>query len=136
MRLCSNRRAVAGGGGPPLFFSTPGRVLSLLGYMPSLAGRAFGSAAIAAGTLVAVDPNGFASMFGTEPELTVSKEGAIHFEDVTPLNIGTPGSPPVVASPTGEAFQTDVLLIRAILWAAWVMRVPGAVSCITTGLSW
>lgn len=128
---------VAGGGGSNiLFFASVGRALTLKGYAPALAGQVYGSASIDPEMLVGVDSAAFASMFGSEPELMVTKEVAIHYEDTTPLNISSPGSPSTVAAPVREAFQTNVIVIRAILDCAWVMRVPGAISFIETGMTW
>jgi hypothetical protein len=127
----------AGGSGRPMFFASPGRALVVAGYFSELAGQVFGSASIPSGTLIAVDPRAFASAFGADPEIRVSIEGVIHYEDTTPLQIstGTQGSA-VLATPTRSAFQTDVLLIRCILRAAWTLRIPGTAAWINTGLSW
>jgi len=109
----------------------------LLGYMPELAGRVYGSAAIAGGVLIAVDVNSFCSMFGSDPEIRASKEAVLHYEDALPLQIssGTTGSA-TVASPSRSLWQSDSIAFRAILRAAWALRVPGAVAYIGTGLSW
>jgi hypothetical protein len=136
VRLLADAVAAGGGGGMPMFFASCGRALTLLGYAPALAGRVFGSAFIAAATLIAVDPAAFASTVGSAPELTVSREALLHFEDTTPLQIatGAQGSG-VLATPSRDLFQTDQIGIRAIFECAWVMRVP-AVSFISAAMSW
>jgi hypothetical protein len=108
----------------------------LKGYAPALASQIFGSAMIPSGQLITVDPKSFASGFGADPDIRASLEAVVHFEDTSPQPIGTPGSPNVVAAPTRSAYQTDVILIKCILRAAWVLRVPNAAAWISTGLTW
>jgi hypothetical protein len=85
---------------------------------------------VAAGTVIALDPAAFASAFGPDPEISSSTETLVHLEDTTPAQIGTAGSPNVVAAPTRSLFQTDAIAVRLILRCAWTWRVPGAVSWI------
>jgi len=135
LRALADAISAAGGSGQPLFFTSPGRALTLAGYFPALAGQVFGSAAIPSGTVFAIDPAAFASAFGADPEIRVSIEATIHFDDV-PLQISSPGSPPTVAAPVRSAFQTDVLLIRCILRAAWCLRIPNTAQWINAALTW
>jgi len=58
----------------------------------------------------------------------------VHFEDTTPLAIGTPGTPPTVAAPTHSAFQEDLLIVKARGRCAWTVQ-PGAVAVIN-GAAW
>jgi hypothetical protein len=88
--------------------------------------------ALAAGTVVAVEPSAFVSAFGVEPRISASVETAVHFEAATPLPIGSPGSPNTVAAPTRSAFQEDLVIIRATLDAAWTMRAAGMVAVINS----
>jgi hypothetical protein len=90
---------------------------------------------VAAGTVIALDPAAFASAFGPEPEISSSTETLVHLEDTTPAQIGTAGSPNVVAAPTRSLFQTDAIAVRLILRCAWTWRVPGAVAWIS-GTTW
>ena len=69
---------------------------------------------LAAGTICAVEPNAFVSAFGPEPRISASIEATVHFESTTPLPIGSTGTPNVVAAPTLNAFQQDLIIIRAI----------------------
>ena len=55
----------------------------------------------------------------------------MHFEDTTPLPIGTPGSPTTVAAPTRSAFQQDLVVIRVRARCAWA-ALPGAVQVINS----
>lgn len=137
LRNLTDAIVTAGASGNPLFFTSPGRALTLRGYFGGpLAAQVFGSSAISSSTLIAVDPRAFASAFGADPEIQVSREATIHFEDAAPQPISTPGAPNVVAAPVRSAFQTDVLLIKCILRAAWCLRIPGAASWINAGLTW
>jgi hypothetical protein len=128
--------AAGGSGIGTMFFCSPGRRLTLVGYYPELAPQVFGSSAIASGTLIAVDPRSFASATGGDPEILASKQALVHYEDTNPQQIGTAGTPNVVAAPTRSAFQTDVILLRCILRITWALRVTGAAGSITTGLQW
>lgn len=136
LRLLVDSVVSGGGSGNIMFFSSPGRALVLRAYAPELADRVFGSVAIPGATLIAVDVNAFCSMFGPDPELRASKESVLHFEDSVPLQISSPGAPPTVAAPSRSLFQTDSIALRAILKAAWALRVPGGASFISTGMSW
>jgi hypothetical protein len=55
-------------------------------------------------------------------------------ESTSPQPIGSVGSPPTVAAPTRSAFQTDTILIRLIMPAAWALRAP-AVAWVQ-GVTW
>jgi hypothetical protein len=126
---------VAGGGGRRImFFCSPGRALSLSTYLEGDA-EVFGSSSIPAGQLIAVDSAAFASGYGAVPSIEASLSMAIHFEDTTPLQIGTPGSPPIVAAPTRSAFQSDLIVLKCRLDCSWVMRTP-AVAFISSGMLW
>jgi hypothetical protein len=79
---------------------------------------------LAAGTVIAVEAQAFASGFSDVPRVDIAKEATIHWEDTTPAQIGTAGSPNVVAAPTRSGFQTNTHALRLILRAAWGMRAP------------
>ncbi|MCK1533154.1 MULTISPECIES: hypothetical protein [unclassified Bradyrhizobium] len=87
------------------------------------------------GTIIGIDPSGFASGFGAEPEIKASTEATIQFEDTAPAAIGTVGTPNVIAAPTRSAFQQDLIVLRCLLDAAWTMRAPGLVQVINSA-SW
>jgi hypothetical protein len=90
------------------------------------------SRALAAGTIVAVNAAAFVSGFGSTPRIEASMEATFHAEDTSPLPISTAGSPNTVAAPVRSGYQTDTILIRAILFAAWTMRSSGQVQFITS----
>jgi hypothetical protein len=83
---------------------------------------------LAAGTIVAVDPNAFASAFGPEPRIEASKEATVHFEDTAPLNITTAA----VAATVRSAWQMDLVVLRLTLYASWIMRAPDLVQVINS----
>jgi hypothetical protein len=93
--------------------------------------RVFATRALAAGTIVAVDVNGFISAFSPTPRIEASGEAVAHFEDTTPLAVSTAGSPNTVAAPLRSAWQTDCVIVRCFLTASCVVR-PGAVAMITS----
>ena len=66
---------VAGGGsGGYVFITSPGRAFTIETYAPPLVGRVFGGAAVPDTTLVCLDPNGFCSMFGADPDIRANRE--------------------------------------------------------------
>jgi Phage capsid family len=83
------------------------------------------SLAVAAGTVIVVDPTAIISAVDSAPEITSSKEALLHMESASPLQIasGAQGSG-VLASPARSLFQTDAVAVRCILRAAWVLRAP------------
>jgi HK97 family phage major capsid protein/HK97 family phage prohead protease len=102
------------------------------------AGQRFGvtfhsSATVAAGRVIAVDANEFATMTGDTPRFSVSNEAALHMEDTSPLQIATgPQGTAVVATPTTSLFQTDCVAIRMHLYVTWAMRRTGFVQTIAS----
>jgi hypothetical protein len=101
---------------------------------PHFDDKVFTSAYLAPGTLIAVVPQGLASGYQGQVDLETSIAAAIHLEDTTPLAIGTPGSPPVVAAPTLSAFQSGLIIIKVRGRVAWCVQ-PGAVA-VVTGATW
>jgi hypothetical protein len=93
------------------------------------------SPALAAGTVVCLDASAFASAFTDVPRIETGREVTLHFEDTTPLQIGTPGTPATVAAPARDMFQSDSFGIRLILSGSWVMRQPAAVAWVS-GATW
>ena len=93
------------------------------------------SAGLAAGTIVAIDPRGFASAFGTDPTITANTDSAIHMEDTSPTELSATDTPNTVAAPVRSLWQTDCTVLRMILPVAWTMRAAGAIAYIT-GVTW
>jgi hypothetical protein len=123
--------ADAGGGTSVMLFANPRQAVMI----QLLAGASFNieivpTAAVAAGTVVAVEVDAIASGFSGLPQVDISKEAVIHWENSAPLNIGTAG--PTVAAPTRSGWQQNLLALRLILRCAWTVRTPGAVAVINS----
>jgi hypothetical protein len=93
------------------------------------------SSVLAAGTVVGVDTASFVSGYGSTPEFSTSTATVLHEEDTNPANIGSAGTPPIVAAPSRSLFQTDAIALRMLLRASWAMRAAGHVQYIT-GATW
>jgi HK97 family phage major capsid protein len=93
------------------------------------------SSTIPAGTLILLDAADFVSVSGDEPRFEVSDQATLHFEDTTPQQIGTVGTPNVVAAPARSMFQTDSLALRMILPMNWIMRRTGVLAW-TSAVTW
>jgi hypothetical protein len=83
--------------------------------------RIIQSTTIAAGRVIAVDADWFATATGDQPRFAVSQDATLHMEDTTPLAIGTAGSPATVAAPAQNMFQTDSIAIRLSVFVTWAM---------------
>jgi hypothetical protein len=88
------------------------------------------SAALAPGDLIAVAPKAIVSAMDSVPEISARRETVLHFDD-TPANIGSAGTPPVVAAPVQSMWQTDCVALRCRLPAAWARRHPNSVAWLT-----
>ncbi len=86
--------------------------------------QVWGTVAVAPGVVICCESQAFVSGFSAEPEIRTSAQTLVHMENTTPLAIGTEGAPPTVAAPTRSAFQTDCVVIKLLLRAAWGWRVP------------
>lgn len=93
------------------------------------------STTVPAGTVILVDAADFFSANGDDPRFDVSDQAVLHMEDTTPLAIGTPGSPAVVAAPVRSLWQTDSIGIRMILDINWAFRRTGVV-VVRTAVTW
>lgn len=94
--------------------------------------RIISSTTIAAGRVIAVDADWFATATGDLPRFNVSDQATIHEEDTTPLAIGTVGSPATVAAPARNLWQTDSIGIRLSLYVTWAMVRSGMVQTIAS----
>lgn len=93
------------------------------------------TSALPAGTIAAFVPDAIAAAFEGAPEVETSKHVALHYEDAAPLPIGSPGSPATVAAPTRNAFQHDVIAIKAAAKLTWAVAAPGGAQVIS-GATW
>jgi hypothetical protein len=99
-------------------------------FAPELkTGRLNGMAVIDSGTvppgsMTILDAADFVAVGAEPPRFELSDQATLHFEDTTPLQIGTPGTPPVVAAPVQSLWQTDSLALRLIMRLNWYVRRP------------
>lgn len=92
------------------------------------------SSTMPAGTVILMDAADFVSLSGDDPRFEVSDQATLHMEDTTPQQIGTVGTPNVVAAPARNMFQTDSMALRMILPMNWIMRRP--VITYVSGITW
>jgi hypothetical protein len=121
----------AGGGSNIQFFANPAQAVVFAAFFPLSHLPMVPTSALAAGTVAAIEVDAIASGFSGAPEISTSREATIHW-DTSPSQIGTPGSPNVVAAPTRSAFQQAQLLLRMILRCAWIVRAPGMVQVVNS----
>ena len=96
----------------------------------------FGTGSVADKTIIGIDASAIASGYSGLPSIETTKQATVHMEDTNPLQLatGAQGSG-VLATPMRSAFQTDTLLLRIRLSAAWSVLRPGAVQVIN-GVNW
>lgn len=102
---------------------------------PNFDNPIFGTTGLANGTVAAFAQGAVAAAFDGAPSIERSKQPALHFEDTTPLAIGTPGSPNTIAAPTRSLWQTDAIGIRVRADATWAVVAPGGAQ-VVTGTNW
>jgi hypothetical protein len=111
--------------GAPVFVASPGGALKINSKLP---GSAFGSAAVAAGTVIGLVPGALAYAIG-EPEIASSKVALLHMSDTAlPLVDGA------TADPAMSAFQTAAIAIRLLVDVSWSLR--GAAAAFVEGAQW
>jgi len=124
--------AAGGAGVDVVFVASPAQAAALKIWAgPKFDYPVLASAALAAGTVIAVEAGSFVSSFGPEPRFDTRDAAAIHMEDTTPQHIGTPGAPAYVAAPTRSLFQTDATSLRMILPCSWGLRAAGHVAWVS-----
>jgi HK97 family phage prohead protease len=93
------------------------------------------SGTVPLGTVIAIDAADFVAVGGDAPRFEISDQATLHMEDTTPLDIGTAGTPAVVAAPVKSMWQTDSLALRLILPTNWTIRRAGTVAWVA-GVTW
>jgi hypothetical protein len=124
--------AVSDAAGDVVLATHPRQALAIRIRKPDLKIPVYSTRAIAAGTVIMLDPQALAVAFGTEPRFEAGIEPVIHHDDTTPLPISTAGSPNTVAAPARSLWQTDRVALRCILPAAWVLRQTGTVAWLSS----
>ena len=93
------------------------------------------SGTIPLGTVIVLDAADFVAVGGEAPRFEISDQATLHFEDTTPTDITTTGTPPVAAYPVKSMWQTDSLALRLILPINWTVRRAGVVAW-TQSVTW
>jgi hypothetical protein len=117
--------------GPPVLICSPQHagILRIYGGY-GLQGIPILTSAAVGNDVLAVAPEAICSAFAAIPEVSSSIETTLHLSD-TPVDIGTPGTPPVVAAPVKSMFQTDSVALKLQLEASWAKRDPRALAWLT-----
>lgn len=124
------------GGLDIMFVASPAEAVKISLWRPQLAFPVLASAALPAGTALAVAARAIASSIDAEPEFRTSTEAVLHM-DTSALDLSTAGTPPVVAAPARSMYQTDCVAIEVAFGLSWVLRTPasGAVA-VTSAVTW
>lgn len=69
------------------------------------------------------------------PRIEVSDQATLHFEDTTPLIIGTAGTPNTVAAPVRSLFQSDLVAVKMVQGMDWRVVRTGGVQ-VLTAVAW
>jgi HK97 family phage prohead protease len=93
------------------------------------------SGTVPAGTVIVCDAADFVSVTGDGPRFEISDQATLHFDDTSPTDITTVGTPPVAAYPVKNMFQTDMLALRLIMPINWTLRRTGVVAWVA-GVTW
>jgi hypothetical protein len=84
---------------------------------------------------MAVAVNALAVAADPVPRFEESNQATVHMEDTTPLPIGTPGSPNVIAAPVRSLWQSDSVGVRLIMDVSWGLRATNSVAFVS-GVTW
>src|SRR6516162_464130 len=116
--------AANGAGAAPVFVCAAKQAAAMKTLVgPKFDYPIFASTALPAGTVAAVEVASFVSAFSPVPEFSTSQTAAVHFEDTSPQNIT--GGTPSPAVPVRSAFQTESILLKMNLRAAFGLRAAG-----------
>jgi Phage capsid family len=134
--LLADAIAAAGINADGAIFVTTAKLATKLRVLASLKfnNEVLSSSSVPAGEVIAVVPQGFVTAYDGSVSVEISNKPNLHFEDATPADIVTPGTPPIVAAPVKSMWQTDSLALKIRGWCAWAIH-PGAVAYVT-GASW
>lgn len=81
---------------------------------------------------------GSAMVFGSEfaPSFEMSDSATLHFENASPLAIGTVATPTTVAAPAYSLFQQDLLAIKMTMGLDWRIVRQAGVQVLTGATGW
>jgi hypothetical protein len=132
--------AVSGVAGSSIVFvASPAAALKLALRRGEMPYRVLTSAALAAGTIMAVATNALATAVDPVPEIDAARDALVHM-DTQPAHIGVPDDADpdtlaTISAPARSFFQTDTVGLRLILGASWQVRAAGAVAVVNS-VSW
>lgn len=89
----------------------------------------FGSQALSAGTIVAIERSSFVSAYDPQPEFSLATGATVQMDD------STPASDLLTQSPVKSMYQTDLIGLKTVLRVAWGLRNPQHVA-IVSGVTW
>ncbi len=126
-------------GGNIVFIAAPDQALRLSLRRAEMPFRLLSSAALTAGTVMAVAVNALATAVDHQPEIDASKDALVHME-TNPAHIGTPDDADAdtaaqIAAPSRSFYHTDCVALRLILGASWQVRAAGAVAVVSGATS-
>jgi Phage capsid family len=119
--------APASGSGTPMLIAAPSQAVSLTLLAPREVWPVVMSAALPAGTVIAIVPEGLATVFDL-PELAMVRDATLHMDT-------TPNSDLHSSVPIRSLYQTDSLALRLLQNASWALRSPTALAWVQ-GATW
>jgi hypothetical protein len=123
--------APVAGGGSPVIVAAPAQAAALKLRTPGELWPVFASDAVPNKTVIGIVPSALATAIDI-PRIEAGAESVVHMEDTAPADIGTPGTPAVIAAQVYSMYQKDSVALRFILPTAWALRSPNAVAWIQT----
>jgi hypothetical protein len=121
------------GAGATLLVASPEQAAAIkLRYLKDLDYPLLASAALPAGSVVAVAANALASAFGGVPVIEANQEAEVVMNDV-PGEVVTIGG--LTGAPIASLFQSDRVALKIRMSANWVLRAPGAIAYVQ-GVTW
>jgi hypothetical protein len=125
--------ATAGGGTNPVFIAAPGQAAAMKMWAgPQFTYPILASAALSAGTIIAIEAKSFCSGFSATPTFDTSDQTMEHLEDTSPGQISMVGTPNVVAAPLRSLWQSNCTAVKMILHCVWGMRAPNHVQLVSS----
>jgi hypothetical protein len=121
-----------GGGANVVFIANPAQAATLkFKAGPKFNYPILASAALASGTVVAIEVGSYVSAVDPIPEYDVSRATAVHMEDTSPAQLAS-GTGPTVATPIRSMYQTLTTAVKMVLTVSWGMRASGHVQLINS----
>jgi Phage capsid family len=110
------------GNGPIIIVAAPTQAARLRLWRTDFPYPVLASSGLAAGTVIAIAANALVSALDPTPRIDISSEATLHMVDISPAQIGTAGTPNVIAAPVRSLWDTDTIGIKLIMEIAWGLR--------------